>query len=276
MRKALMLLLVIATVGGCQRIKPGYVGVVVENYGSEAGVDPVAKGPQRIWYNPITTDVYRFPTFVQTHSWETYSEPDLSFVVNSSEGSVIEFDVDIAVTFVGDQAPALFARHQKSAKDIVDQYVRMLVSQEFSDRASQLPATGIVGGGKQALVTSVRDAIRDRLAPEGIVVEHLAIQGEFRLDPEVEKSINAVLTAAQQAIQAQNRIVQATAEAQQKVEAARGDSLSLVIAASGQAEANRVLSQSLSPQLVQYETMRRWNGTLPTVTGGAVPFVQIP
>ena len=46
--------------------------------------------------------------------------------------------------------------------------------------------------------------------------------------------------------------------------------------AEAQAKANLVLAQSLTPALVQYEALQRWDGKLPVYNGGGVvPLVNI-
>ena len=99
--------------------------------------------------------------------------------------------------------------------------------------------------------------------------------GKIRTDPTVENSINAVLTASQKAIEAQNKVVQATAEANQEIATAKGDSASSVIRAEGQAHANQLLQASLTAGVLQSKALDKWNGTLPQVTSGAVPFINI-
>jgi len=42
-----------------------------------------------------------------------------------------------------------------------------------------------------------------------------------------------------------------------------------------QAKANDALSKSISPILVQYKSIEKWNGILPQVSGGAVPFIDL-
>jgi hypothetical protein len=36
-----------------------------------------------------------------------------------------------------------------------------------------------------------------------------------------------------------------------------------------------LLNASLTPMLIQYEALQKWNGTLPEVTTGAVPFINV-
>ena len=45
--------------------------------------------------------------------------------------------------------------------------------------------------------------------------------------------------------------------------------------AQGQAKANDALSRSITPILVQYKGIEKWNGILPQVSGGAVPFIEL-
>ena len=40
------------------------------------------------------------------------------------------------------------------------------------------------------------------------------------------------------------------------------------IAAEAQAEANRKLAESLSDTLIEYQKIQKWDGKLPTVSGG--------
>jgi len=47
------------------------------------------------------------------------------------------------------------------------------------------------------------------------------------------------------------------------------------VVAQGQAKANDALSRSISPILVQYKSIEKWNGILPQVCGGAVPFIDL-
>ena len=39
--------------------------------------------------------------------------------------------------------------------------------------------------------------------------------------------------------------------------------------AEANAESNRIITESLSGELLKYQTIQRWNGELPRVTGGS-------
>jgi hypothetical protein len=139
-----------------------------------------------------------------------------------------------------------------------------------------MKAVNIFGIGKQDLLDSVRVRLNQNLGPR-FEFDLVSFVGGLRVDSKVQSSIDAVLTAAQEAIEAENRVLQRTAEAQQQIETARGDSASAVIRAQGQAAANIILSRSITAQLISYESMLRWDGRMPQVTGsGGVPLIQLP
>ncbi len=56
----------------------------------------------------------------------------------------------------------------------------------------------------------------------------------------------------------------------------KGEAESIQVVAQGQDKANDGLSRSISPILVQYKSIEKWNGILPQFTGGAVPFIELP
>ena len=115
----------------------------------------------------------------------------------------------------------------------------------------------------------------DNLARYHIIVDDIYISN-IRFSPEYEKAIEAK-QVAQQYVETQRQVLaQREIEAQQKVATAKGEAESIQVVAQGQAKANELLSRSISPILVEYKSIEKWNGILPQVTGGAVPFIELP
>ena len=48
------------------------------------------------------------------------------------------------------------------------------------------------------------------------------------------------------------------------------------MSAEAQAEANRLLSDSLNDRLLEQMYYEKWNGELPYIYGGSTPIIQIP
>lgn len=90
---------------------------------------------------------------------------------------------------------------------------------------------------------------------------------EITYSESFEKSIEEKQIATQNAIKAKNNTVRITEEAKQKV-----------ISAEAEAKSIRIRSQALSANkaLIEYEAIQKWDGKLPTYTGGgAIPFINI-
>jgi regulator of protease activity HflC (stomatin/prohibitin superfamily) len=84
------------------------------------------------------------------------------------------------------------------------------------------------------------------------------------------------MAAQQQAQQAEYELQRQQTLAKAKVAEAEGDAQSTLVKAKAQAEANRLLQESLTPLLIQNKAIDRWNGSLPQFTGGgAVPFLNL-
>ena len=63
-------------------------------------------------------------------------------------------------------------------------------------------------------------------------------------------------------------IDEAEADKQVAITNAEAEAQKTSIAADAQAEANRKLAESLSDTLIDYQKVQKWDGKLPTVSGG--------
>ena len=88
----------------------------------------------------------------------------------------------------------------------------------------------------------------------------------FSFSPSFNQAIEAKVTAEQHALAAKNLLAQKEYEAQQAVATAKG-----------KAEAMQIESAALAknPQVLQLRALERWDGVLPKVAGGAVPFIDV-
>ena len=70
-------------------------------------------------------------------------------------------------------------------------------------------------------------------------------------------------------LDAQTKLEVAKANAEAKLINAKASSEAAIISAKGQAEANRLLNASLSPLILEYVKINKWNGKLPTTSVGS-------
>lgn len=251
---------------GCAKVEPGYVGIEVNQYGTQKGVADFPLQTGRVWYNPITTDVYKFPTFRQNVIWTKDGE-DESITFNSTEGAILNADVAISYSINAEQVPHIFVEFRKGIEDITHIYLRSEVRDMINRHASEIKTIEIFGVGKQKLLDEVTIGLNERLGHLGFKFELVSFVGAPRADNSVMNSINATIEATQRAIEAQNKIVQATAEAEQRVQTAEGEATSIKMIANAQAEANNTINKSLTPELIRYKAIEKWSGAPPQVIG---------
>lgn len=274
----LLLMLVVASVG-CTRVSPGYVGIKINMYGSQKGVEDFPLQTGRVWFNVFTEEVYTFPTYMQHAVWTAdvheNSRVDESVTFNSVEGAVINADVAASYQIEGEKVPVIFVELRQDAKYITNTYIRSKVRDAFSRHASKMKVVDIFGERKQELLLDVREDLQNELGPKGFKFDMISFVGGLRVDKQVEQSISLTIQATQRAIEAQNKVLQSKAEADQNIEEARGKAEAILLEARAKAEANETLTKSLSPELIQYEALQRWDGVMPRVTGESIPFIQI-
>lgn len=124
---------------------------------------------------------------------------------------------------------------------------------------------------RQEVSAEARDLLAERLRPYGIVVDGYNIVN-FDFSQEFNKAIEAKQTAEQLALKAKRDLERVKIEAEQKVTQAKAE-----------AEALRIQREQVTPELlrlreieVQRMAVEKWDGKLPSVTGGALPFIQVP
>ena len=81
-------------------------------------------------------------------------------------------------------------------------------------------------------------------------------------------AIDAKNKAVQDALKIENEVKAVEAAAKKKVAEAKGQADALKIKGDAEAEYNRKISASLSTLIIQQNMIEKWNGNLPTVTGG--------
>lgn len=262
-----------------ERVEAGYVGVRIDLLGGEKGVSAEEVGPGRYWIG-FNEDLYLFPTFSQNYVWTqavTEGSPtDEGLSFQSVEGMDLGADVGITYSIDPTKVSALFQRYRKGIDEITSVYLRNMVRDALVREASSMKVNAIYGTGKNGLMDAVQNSVRTQVADYGIMVERVYLIGGLRLPPQVITAINDEISANSKSRQRENEIAQTQFEAQKEREAAEGRADAILITAKAQAEANRVLAASLTPEVLQQQGLDKWNGVLPTVTGeGAVPFINI-
>jgi regulator of protease activity HflC (stomatin/prohibitin superfamily) len=263
----IMLAMAMLCFTGCAReiIEPGKVGICVNLYGNNKGVNdyPIKTGV--VWYNPMTTSVYEYPTFTQNATWQGVEK--ISF--NTNQGSKISADVALSYMLAEDKVPHIFVKHRRDLEYITHNYLRNKVRDAINKHSSEYTAIEALGTKTQQLILKAREDLVEELADEGFVIDTLSfISAPEPDDPSVKAAISQVINSTQKATEAENKVKQIEAEAKQEIARAEGKGRSIEIEAQAQAKANKIVAESLTPELVRYKMIEKWNGIAPQVVSG--------
>jgi regulator of protease activity HflC (stomatin/prohibitin superfamily) len=242
MKKLIFFLAAIVALASCTRIDAGHEGIKVNMYGTDKGVSDVVLVTGRVWYNPFTEDVYEIPTFVQTADYE-------AFTVNAKDGSVFVVDPMVSYKVTAGKTPDIFVKYRKSVDEIQSTVLLTYTKDAFKNIFNRYPTDSILSKREQ-FDHEVTALLTEELEKEGFHVEQLTFGMQY---PEsMTNAINAKNAAIQNAQKAENEL--RVAEANAKI---------LVTNAKAQKEANDLLQQSLTPQLINKMFIEKWDGSTP-------------
>ena len=111
--------------------------------------------------------------------------------------------------------------------------------------------------------TQIKDMLAGRLLTHNIVVDEFNIV-DFSFSAVFNEAIEAKQTAEQSALKAQRDLERVKIEAEQQITAARAE-----------AEGQRLQRETITSQLLQLRAIEKWDGHLPQVTSGGIPFIDL-
>jgi regulator of protease activity HflC (stomatin/prohibitin superfamily) len=241
----LLLILYLATV---KIVPAGNVGVVT-NFGA---VQKDTLDPGLHVVMPFAQNVHQVNTQVQAHSFQE---------IDAASQELQKVKLTGKVNF------AIDARHAADLYQNVGlDFAGKLLDPSFNDFIKTIVPTYPVNDilkNRDAIRDKTKDRLNQAVNPYGITIVAVQIT-DIRFSAEFEKAIEAKQVAQQQ-VQTQTQILE-----QKKIQAQQA-----VVDAEGQAKANAILNASLTPTLVQWQEILKWDGKLPQVTGGASPFVSL-
>jgi regulator of protease activity HflC (stomatin/prohibitin superfamily) len=246
----------------CERIDAGHVGVKVNQYGDNKGVDNVVAVTGMVFFNPFTTKIYEFPTFIQHKEYMG----DNSFIVNSKDGSEFAVSPIMNYSVQREKVPAIFSKYRRPLEDIEEGFLKTAVYDAFRLATNKYTADELISNSA-VFEVEVRRLLDNSLLKEGFVINQFTSNLVY---PETfKKSIEAKNNAVQAALRAENEVKTAEAQAKIKIATAEGNAQALLTSAKAEAEANRMKQQTLTPLLIQMEYVNKWDGKLPVY--GQIP-----
>ena len=269
---AVLVILAVAIVGlflGLERVQAGYEGVV---YNASGCIE--AKTLKQGWHliAPWKT-VTQYPVSRETIMFSAENNEgekgDTSIAIGSKEGKYLKVNVTTIARCDVAKLPELFTMFKGQSFEVLREgIIKQTIKAELTKVSTEYPMFDIYSGKRGEVSAKAQVAIAKKLEQIGIIVESVEITG-VTLDAETQRAVDALQKAKmeQKQVEANAKAQQAKAEAEvavAKAEAekakaqaevsvaqAEGQAKAKVAQAEGEAKANAVLSNSLTPTLMQ-------------------------
>jgi regulator of protease activity HflC (stomatin/prohibitin superfamily) len=252
----------------CTTIDSGSVGIKFKKWSSDSneqgGVMGTCKG--FVWYNPFTQSVYEYPIYVQRKTYDNIE-------VNAKDASIFSISPTIAYRLDSDRATHVFVKYRRPLSDIEDGYIRTCIYDAYRTCGNAYTSDYLMSN-RGEFESEVRKKLEVSMGAEGFIVEEFTAQ--ITPPQSLRNAIDAKNEAIQNAQKAENRVREAEANAKIEIAKAEGEAKAMKIKGDGEAYYNRVVAASLNSLLVEQYAIDKWDGKLPTYSGGGnVPFINL-
>jgi hypothetical protein len=176
------LLLVTCCCTSCYtRIDAGHEGIKVNLYGDSKGVDDVELVTGAVWFNPVTTAVYEYPTFVQTVDYA-------SFDINAKDGSKFTVDPTININLIPGTAAATFKKYRKPMDEVIHDVLKTHIVNAYRVKLNSYTTDELVSK-REEFEKAVEDYLRDVLLKENFELGEMT--SGLKYPESLERSITA-------------------------------------------------------------------------------------
>ena len=295
MGAAIILLLIGAaiTVSSCSvTVESGYMGIKTTRFGANPGVQRDELGPGFHWEG-IGEKIRTYPTLQRTYSYtrepNEYGSENEEITFSDNLGLPMSADVALTFRVREDRAADLFATWRQEFDAFIDGPLRTSVRAAIARETERLPvacnaqltvadiapivaaegAEGatpaspeedptcpgqLIGAGRQVALAAAMRALQREWGPQGLEIIRMELVGSIRYPESVLAAIQARTTAEQNTRAALERVNLERANAEARIAQARG-----------QAEANRLLAESIrsNPEVVRLREIERTLGICP-------------
>lgn len=223
------------------------------------------------WRTPLMQTVYKMPVLIERS--ETESEAASRDLQRVRTQVVLNYHVDPRQVVRVYRTIGVFENIEPRIIDPTVQEAMKAVTALFT--AEELVTK------RPDVSDRIRLSVGNRLTRHGIVVDEFAITN-FKFSDSFDAAIEAKTVAEQQRMKAERDLARIQVEAEQRVAEARGVAESQKLNAEAQAVALQAQRAAVTPELIelrrveaQLEAIKRWDGRLPTVTGGSTPLLNL-
>jgi len=241
-----------------ENIDAGNVGIRINLYGTDKGVDNITLVTGRVWYNAWTTKIIEFPTFTQSVDYD-------SFVITTKDAAEFKVDPKLNYHINPDKVPQIYRQYRRPLAEIQQGFMKNTIYDAYRIVANSFSSDSVMSN-REAFEDRVQNVLTKTLGKDGFIYDQLT--SAITPPPSLRQMIDEKNTSIQARLKAENMAKQAEAEAKVIIARAEGQAKATLIKARAEAEANQLRQKTLTPLLIQQEWVSKWNGVLPTTNAG--------
>lgn len=219
--------------------------------------------PGLYFYNPISTDMDELDVRVQRYEVKK---------AGAASRDLQEIHADVVVNFSID-GEKCYELVQQVGWDFKHRVIDPGIQEVLKASTAHFPIEKVIQERAQ-LKEEILKGLRGRLAQYFITVQDVALTN-FDFSPAFVKAVEDKQIQEQNVTRKEYEKQQAEKEAQKTIALAHGDAQAILLKANAQAQGNRAVRESLSKELIEFTAIQTWDGKLPQVSGGAVPFINL-
>lgn len=219
--------------------------------------------------------------FWMTNKYKKYDikvrNADIETAAYSSDAQTMNIQMTVQYQAMSDKAMDI--AKQYGPLKTLENRIQAIAIEKAKSVLSTYKAMDIIAN-RAAMSPAVEDSIKDIIGEEYFVNIVAVVITNIDFSDSFEQAVEDKMIAEQSKLKAeyenQTKVAQAEAEAEAKlkaaqaaIEIAKAEAEAKKIAADGEAEANRIISESLTDDILQKIMAESWDGKMPTVVGDA-------
>lgn len=241
-----------------ENIDAGNVGIKINLYGTDKGVDNITLVTGRVWYNSWTTKIIEFPTFTQSVDYDP-------FVITTKDAAEFKVDPKLNYHINPEKVPQIYRQYRRPLGEIQQGFMKNTIYDAYRIAANSFTSDSVMSN-REVFENRVQNILTQTLGKDGFIYDQLT--SAITPPPSLRQMIDEKNTSIQARLKAENMAKQAEAEAKVLVAKAEGQAKATLIRAHAESEANELRRKTLTPLLIQQEWVAKWNGVLPTTSAG--------
>ena len=236
---------------GCfTNIGANRVGIVYNPF--KGGIQNYTLGQGYKTKSPLTK-IYKINTEVRELTFKNIS-------VQTNDSQFVNAVIKAQVKIDSNKAFEYFSKYKDKDLEDISSLLSSTMQKQLETITTQYNIMDVLGAKRDEIVNKSLDLIQKELLKDGISVLRITLV-DTDAGEQIEKAIANEAVAKKEAETAEYKKQKAQLEGEAKV-----------IEAQKEKEANELISKTLTDELLMEQFIEKWDGKLPTVTGGETMF----